>query len=185
MKVKPPSSIQFAATSIRKAEPHLAEKPAEAVPSGHPHEHRHILRNFLFETFTLPLILFGLPSAAENPAPMPVASMVQLLPSGARKAADTQRLNELVQQHQSSDPDPGNVERRERLLHAIEKVAEIHEKLIDQNEAIEAVLDSYARLESERGTQEEEIGESLKKIREWWPFRRVGFEWISAPAGRR
>jgi hypothetical protein len=167
MKVKPPATVRLATTSFRKPEPPRAEKPTEVLESGHPHERRHLLRNFLFETFTLPLILFGLPSAAEVPALPPVASMVQLIPSGAQKAADTQRLSELVKQHQSSDPDPGNVERRERLLHAIEKVAEIHEKLIDQDQAIEAVLDSYARIERERGTKEELIGESLKTIREW------------------
>jgi hypothetical protein len=158
----------------------LGARKSEPLPYSEepelPHEPRHVLRNFLFETFTLPLILLGLPAAGEMPAPPPASAVVQLLPSGAQKAAETQRLRDLVKQHLSSSPDPGNPgnpgdvgdpERRQRLFEAIEKISDLHEKLIEQSDAIQAVLDAYVQLERERGTSEEDIHGRHKKIRGW------------------
>jgi hypothetical protein len=148
---------------MKISHPSFHEPGAGPAAGEPPHEHRHRLRELLFEIFTLPLLVLS--PGVEMPAPMP-AQIVQIAPSTTQKAAETQRLETQVRAHQSGLGDPEHAARRESLVKAIETVAELPEKVSDRQEAIQSVLDIYAHLERERGKEGEEVAESLQKLRE-------------------
>jgi hypothetical protein len=107
----------------------------------------------------------GLPKSLSPDQP---ASSSAHLPLSLRMPAVPPRHLALVQQeHAAASADPASAERREHLVQAIEKVSDMHEKLLDHEEAARAVVDLWAQLRRERGATDEEVGEHLRKIREW------------------
>lgn len=145
----------------------LTEDPEELHGQAPLHERKHGLKNFLYRTFMLPLVGLGFFVPVPEIPAAPPGQIVQMAPSGSQKAVETQRLDALVRAHQSGLGDPEHVIRGESLARAIEAIAEIPETVSDKEDAIRSVLDAYATLESERGKNDEDIAEGLKKIREW------------------
>ncbi len=77
------------------------------------------------------------------------------------------RLAVVQQEHAAAGADPASAERREHLMQAIEKVADMHETLADHAEAANAVVEAWAELRREHGESDQDVALGLRKIREW------------------
>ncbi len=107
-------------------------------------------------------------TAPGAPAPnLPASFLADLQVTFKLPAVPPQHLALVQQEHAAASADPASAERREHLVQAIEKVSDMHEKVLDHEEAARAVVDLWAQLRRERGATDEEVGEHLRKIREW------------------
>jgi hypothetical protein len=132
--------------------------------------HAHGLRGHLSKLFTLPFIALGLPfiSTSTTPASRQApAAAVQQSGMGSKKSIEEEMRDKLIRANQLSHGNPEYEAQRRSLTEAIEKTLEIHEHLLDQDEAVEKILDAYVEIERKRGRLDNDIAQSLARIREW------------------